>query len=62
MLLLEKCCSNCLYYLTKSPVGGICRRFPRVPIGRMPGNSKHIDQVYPYVHKDEWCGEWKEKK
>jgi len=48
-------CENCEFYDRLLPNSGMCRRnSPRV----VPGN----ENVWPSVHRSDWCGEFKPRE
>jgi len=56
-------CRDCKFYQVnlnlKAKNYGRCRRYPPIPVY----DGRYDENTYsPYLHEDEWCGEWKVKE
>jgi hypothetical protein len=51
---LEKKCSNCFYF---SDAGNTCHRYP--PQQTYNHDDKMIEENFPFVDEDDFCGEFK---
>jgi hypothetical protein len=52
-------CINCVFFVNDKhqPDKGFCQRFPPI----IHNENENILAVYPKVHEEWWCGEFKEK-
>lgn len=55
-------CATCRFWMAQSPVKGLCRRMPPMPI-HLPAipdvRAEEIVSVFPSMTADGWCGEHK---
>ena len=62
---MSNTCESCKYiYLVPDNAGtSICRRNPPVPIlsAQLAATDQYAKAMWPVVHADWWCGEYKNK-
>ena len=66
-------CESCKFFVLNDDEGGDCKRYPPQTLGNQPGlvwspTEKKNREVqiaiwrFPSVLKDDWCGEYSERK
>lgn len=61
-----KTCKECRFYKKKSDLSGNCRRrsptFAQIEVTTMPDRYNETNGCWPYIEKDDWCGDWEQKE
>jgi hypothetical protein len=54
---LPAACKNCVFYAYTK-----CKRYPPVVKMEAGYHQTHAPPLFPTVERDDWCGEFKQKK